>query len=174
MLSKRLQEDDCNAGAIFDSLGSEYWPDEKFGIELICDAVPEQNVEVVVFTFNKEKLSSDDSQYAAADDQANETEVCTNYRYARRHDPNHMPKVEDKKDDLPEQESSLTKRSKIQTKKKDSKNNKKDPAQIEAEEKANKEAEEEQKLKESDAARKKAEEQARAGYRPKDFTAEEK
>jgi len=62
MLAKRLQEDDCNAGAIFDSLSSEYWPDEKFGIELICDAVPEQNVEVVVFTFNKEKLTTDDEQ----------------------------------------------------------------------------------------------------------------
>ena len=32
MLRKRLQEDDCNAGAIFDQLTSEYWPDEKFAI----------------------------------------------------------------------------------------------------------------------------------------------
>ena len=40
MLKKRLAEDDCNAGAIFDCLTSEYWPDEKTAIELICDAAP--------------------------------------------------------------------------------------------------------------------------------------
>ena len=40
MLRKRLSEDDCNAGAIFDCLTSEYWPDEKTAIELICDATP--------------------------------------------------------------------------------------------------------------------------------------
>ena len=40
MLSKRLQEDDCNAGAIFDCLTSPHWPDEKFAIELICEAAP--------------------------------------------------------------------------------------------------------------------------------------
>ena len=32
MLAKRLQEDDCNAGAIFDNLTSQYWPDQKFAI----------------------------------------------------------------------------------------------------------------------------------------------
>lgn len=42
MLAKRLSEDDCNAGAIFDNLECQYWPDQKFAIELICDAVPEQ------------------------------------------------------------------------------------------------------------------------------------
>ena len=41
MLSKRLQEEDCNAGAIFDNLTCQYWPDEKFAIELVCDAAPE-------------------------------------------------------------------------------------------------------------------------------------
>ncbi len=55
-----------------------------------------------------------------------------------------MQKVEQTKDEVPEQgESSLTKRPKVQGKKKDGKNNKKDPAQIEAEEKAAKEAEDE-------------------------------
>jgi len=145
MLAKRLQEDDCNAGAIFDAIASEYWPDEKFGIELICDAVPEQNVEVVVFTFNKEKLT-DDEQNASQDDadQAETTEVCTNYRYARRHDPQHMPKQEDKKEELPEgNETSMSKKPKVAAKKKSNdKNNKKDPAQVEAEEKAVREAEE--------------------------------
>lgn len=27
MLAKRLTEDDCNAGAIFDNLECQYWPD---------------------------------------------------------------------------------------------------------------------------------------------------
>ena len=40
MLRKRLVEEDCNAGVIFDSLTSENWPNEKYAIELICDAVP--------------------------------------------------------------------------------------------------------------------------------------
>ena len=56
MLAKRLKEDDCNAGAIFDNLTSEFWPDEKFAIELICETVPKQKVQVVLFNFNKEKI----------------------------------------------------------------------------------------------------------------------
>ena len=54
------------------------------------------------------------------------------------------------------------------------KKDKKDPAQVEAEEKAAKEAEEQKKLKEAEAARKKAEEAARAAYKPKDYSSEEK
>jgi len=103
MLAKRLTEDDCNAGAIFDNLECQYWPDKKFAISLICDAVPEQQVEVVVFNFNKEKMSSEDNSAddaAAADlDAGNMTEVCTNYRYSRRHDPAHIPKDEEEKKD---------------------------------------------------------------------------
>ena len=116
MLAKRLAEDDCNAGAIFDSLESQYWPDQKFAIELICDAVPEQQVEVVLFTFNKEKMSdesgaAEDAGAAADVDSANLTEVCTNYRYARRNDPAHIPKdEEDKKDKRDQQESPMAKR----------------------------------------------------------------
>lgn len=41
MLVKRLQEDDCNAGAVFDNLTCPYWPNQNFAIELICDAVPQ-------------------------------------------------------------------------------------------------------------------------------------
>ena len=111
MLAKRLSEDDCNAGAIFDNLESQYWPDQKFAIELICDAVPEQQVEVVLFNFNKEKM---EKEAAAAGDDAgaaevggeNMAEVCTNYRYARRNDPAHIPKEEDEKKDKRDQQES--------------------------------------------------------------------
>lgn len=159
MLAKRLSEDDCNAGAIFDNLESQYWPDQKFAIELICDTVPEQQVEVVLFTFNKEKMVAEQSADASAadvGDEANITEVCTNYRFARRNDPAHIPKDEDeKKDKRDQQESPLAKKG---TKEKA----------------AAKEAEEEKKLKEAEVARKKAEEQARAAYKPKEYSVDEK
>lgn len=170
MLSKRLQEDDCNAGAIFDNLTCQYWPDQKFAIELICDAVPKQNVEVVVFNFNKEPMvEADESGDAEAT-----TEVCTNYRYARRHDPIHIPKVEDqKKDDQVATDSPAVKRpTKAKNQKAGAK--KKDTAQIEADEKAAREEEEKKKLKEAEFERKRAEELARAAYKPKDYTSEEK
>lgn len=38
MLNKRLEEEDCNAGAIYDCLTCEYWEDEKAAIEIICEA----------------------------------------------------------------------------------------------------------------------------------------
>jgi len=41
MLKERLSQEDCNAGAIFDNLESEYWKDSKTAIELICEAVPQ-------------------------------------------------------------------------------------------------------------------------------------
>ncbi len=44
MLKERLAQEDCNAGAIFDCLKSEYWPDLKFALEVICNAVPRQNI----------------------------------------------------------------------------------------------------------------------------------
>ena len=44
MLKERLAQEDCNAGAIFDCLESEYWPDAKFAVGLICEAVPQQNL----------------------------------------------------------------------------------------------------------------------------------
>jgi len=40
MIHERLKEEDCNAGAIFDCLESPYWPNVKFALEAICDAVP--------------------------------------------------------------------------------------------------------------------------------------
>ena len=68
MLRKRLQEDDCNAGTIFDCLTSEYWPDEKTAIELVCDAAPLQGVEVVLFNFNKESVQDEESPAGAEQD----------------------------------------------------------------------------------------------------------
>lgn len=54
-----------------------------------------------------------------------------------------MPKQEDKKEELPENETAMSKKPKVQAKKKSNdKNNKKDPATVEAEEKATREADE--------------------------------
>jgi hypothetical protein len=81
MVKLRLEEDDCNAGAIFDNLTSELWPDEKFAIGFISDAIPNQNIQVLIFNFNKEVYP------VAGKEEGDEIEVCTNYRYAMRHDP---------------------------------------------------------------------------------------
>ena len=48
MLQKRMLEEDCNAGAIFDNLKSELWSDEKYAIELICDTLSIQNIQVMI------------------------------------------------------------------------------------------------------------------------------
>jgi adenylate kinase family enzyme len=40
MLTKRLEEEDCNAGVIYDNLNSEFWADEKAAIDLICETCP--------------------------------------------------------------------------------------------------------------------------------------
>ena len=97
MVAKRLSEEDCNAGAIFDNLECQYWKDQKDAIELICDAMPQQNVEVVLFNFNREQVQDPDmSARSAQTENDGMTEVCTNYRYSKRHDPAHKPKVEEK------------------------------------------------------------------------------
>lgn len=44
MVSKRLEEEDCNAGAIFDNLVSEHFPDEKSTVEMVCEASGVQNI----------------------------------------------------------------------------------------------------------------------------------
>jgi hypothetical protein len=68
MISKRLEEEDCNAGAIYDNLKSTYWEDEKAAIELICESQPEQNVQMVLFNFQQERqgdpLSAEDEDKA--------------------------------------------------------------------------------------------------------------
>jgi adenylate kinase family enzyme len=74
MIQERLKEEDCNAGAIFDNLESHHYPNTKFVIDAICEAMPKQNIQMVVFQIQKEEISS------------HEFEVCTNYRYMRRKD----------------------------------------------------------------------------------------
>lgn len=57
---------------------------------------------MVVFNFNKESMADPEKSVESAEaaDQNAMAEVCTNYRYAKRHDPAHMPKAdEEKKDD---------------------------------------------------------------------------
>jgi len=81
MIQLRVQEEDCNAGVIFDNLTSENWPDEKYAIQLISDSVPLQNVQVIMFNFKKEESTHGKEPVPV------EMEVCTNYRYALRHDP---------------------------------------------------------------------------------------
>ena len=76
MLIDRLSQEDCNAGAIFDCLESEYWPDSKFAIELIAEAVPKQNLQVIMLRFQRDTQNAESGEEPA--------EVCTNYRYARR------------------------------------------------------------------------------------------
>jgi len=66
---------------IFDQLVSEYWPDEKFAINIISDALPKQKVQVLMFNFKHEEFTNEAGE-------KEEIEVCTNTRYARRHDPN--------------------------------------------------------------------------------------
>ena len=58
--------------------------------------------------------------------------------------------------------------------KKNAPKSKKETAQVEADEKAAKDAEQEQKIREIEIARKKAEEAARASYKAKDYTNEDK
>mmetsp|Transcript_8825 Transcript_8825/g.8179 ORF Transcript_8825/g.8179 Transcript_8825/m.8179 type:complete len:145 (+) Transcript_8825:3026-3460(+) len=72
MLALRMKEEDCNAGVIFDNLESENYPDIKFVVEAICEAVPRQNVQLLTFQFQKEQVEEQ------------EYEVCTNFRYMRR------------------------------------------------------------------------------------------
>lgn len=76
MLKERLSQEDCNAGAIFDCLESEYWVDSKFALELITNAVPQQNLQVMLLRFQKDLAGAEGDEEAP--------EVCTNYRFARR------------------------------------------------------------------------------------------
>lgn len=108
MLHKRLEEEDCNAGVIYDCLfPSEYWEDEKTAIEIICEAQPEQNIQMVLFNFQTERqgepLTPEEEEKAEREShikQDDETlEVCTNYRFQRRNDPKFNVAVEDDKKD---------------------------------------------------------------------------
>jgi len=107
MLKERLSQEDCNAGAIFDCLDGEYWPDVKepfpattstLGqkrlrgvLKLITDAVPRQNLQVLLLRFQKD--------LANAEDDGEPAEVCTNYRFARRAAGTQPVRKEDKAQD---------------------------------------------------------------------------
>jgi len=93
MVKLRLEEEDCNAGAIFDNLTSDIWPDEKFAISFISDAIPNQNIQLLVFNFNKEIIP------VSGKDEGVELDVCTNYRYATRHNPAFGQKQKPKKEE---------------------------------------------------------------------------
>ena len=54
MIQERVKEEDCNAGAIFDCLQSQYWPNLKFALESICDAITTSNIQVVLFDFYRD------------------------------------------------------------------------------------------------------------------------
>lgn len=51
MITARVHEEDCNAGVIFDNLEAPLWPNLKFILEAICDALPTQNVQILMFQF---------------------------------------------------------------------------------------------------------------------------
>ena len=76
----RAAEEDCNAGIIFDNLTSEYWENEREIISYISEALPVQNLQVLMFNFKQEV-------YEEGTEQEQSLEVCTNMRYAQRHDP---------------------------------------------------------------------------------------
>lgn len=40
MIQARVREEDCNAGVVFDNLEAPQWPNLKFALEAICDAIP--------------------------------------------------------------------------------------------------------------------------------------
>lgn len=53
MIQARVHEEDCNAGVIFDNLEAPHWPSQKDIISYICEALPTQNVKLLVFNFRK-------------------------------------------------------------------------------------------------------------------------
>ena len=88
MLKERLSQEDCNAGVIFDCLESEYWAGTKFAVELICNAVPQQNLQVLLLRFQKDLAGVEGEEEAP--------EVCTNYRFARRKERPQQGRREDR------------------------------------------------------------------------------
>ena len=69
LIRERVSAPDCNAGVIFDGLDCIEVPDVKEAFECIFDALPKQNIQVLMFNF----LKDDD-----------EAEICYNYRFKRR------------------------------------------------------------------------------------------
>jgi len=158
LLEARVSGEDCNAGCIFDNLTSEYWPDSKFAIELICDVLPTQNVQLLIFHIQKE----------GEEDGA--LEVCTNYRYVRRKEE--KAKQGEKKDDttLKQGEQGETKKKKKAPVVKGVRG--KRDGKDEVPQKSPEEEEKERKKKEEEE-RRRMEEEMRADLRPKEYTTEE-
>jgi hydrocephalus-inducing protein len=163
MLRERLAQEDCNAGAIFDCLESEYWPDAKFAVELICEAVPEQNLQVILLRFQRDQAEADGEEEPA--------EVCTNYRFARRQAAAAKGgRGEDGVAGEGDAEAKRAAKSRAAPAKGAKRGGK--GASKEDEEKPAEQAEAERRLLE-DEERKRQEEAAREQQRPKDYTAED-
>jgi hypothetical protein len=69
LIRERTSAEDCNAGIVFDNLQCEHWKDEREIIEVICDALQEENINLVLLTLNKDEDG---------------LEYCVNYRYKKR------------------------------------------------------------------------------------------
>ena len=54
MISERVKDEDCNAGAIFDCLESPYWPSLKFALECLCEAISISNIQLILFQIFKD------------------------------------------------------------------------------------------------------------------------
>lgn len=168
MIELRVEQEDCNAGAIFDSLTSEHWTDEKFAISCISEALPRQNVQVLLFNFHKETQM-------AKDNTPIELDVCTNYRYSRRHDASLTSKKEEEK--IPEAKEVTTPKAKTNKNPKFQSSPKKigkgQQAEV-SEETILAEQEKARKKAEIEAAIKDAAEAKKDKIRPKDYSEEEK
>ena len=55
------------------------WADEKFAVGFISEAIPRQNIQLLMFKFNTEEITVGDTTH--------HLEVCTNMRYSKRHSP---------------------------------------------------------------------------------------
>ena len=166
MLKERLAQEDCNAGAIFDCLESEqkYWPDAKYAIELIADTVPTQNLQLYLLKFQKQATEAEGEETL---------EVCTNYRFARRHQAG-APPGKKKEEKAPEPDAAdLRKKAKKTTgAAKPRKGGAKGAAAKEDEATANELTEAEKKL-QQDQEKKRLEDEARALQKPKEYADEE-
>lgn len=164
MLKMRVSEEECNAGVIFEGLTSENWPDEKFAIELICDTIPTENVQLVMFRPQVMKQESEEGQ------DEEEMEVCTNFRYVRRNNPAYQQKKQEEKKSKEDKTAAETKDTKKKTQAKlppQIKNRRGTKDKNADEEKKQAEEEEERKRKELEEQKKRELEEEREQYKPK-------
>ena len=55
MIVERTNQENWNAGVIFDNLSSPYWKDDKIIVDAIWDALPEENIHFISVTLPKDK-----------------------------------------------------------------------------------------------------------------------